>query len=146
MISFSRQIFVSLVRRGDVGFADDFDQRHAGAVEVDGSLFVRVGKAFVQALARVFFEVHAGNADLSYSSQFSVLSSQFLASGVRLRRRHLDISLFGQRLVVLRNLVALGQVGIEIILAGEDRCFVDAAVESHRGQRGELYRLAVQHW
>ncbi len=58
-----RQIFVGLVGRGDVGLADDFNQRHAGAVQIDRRLLVGIGKAFVQALARVFFEMHAGDAD-----------------------------------------------------------------------------------
>jgi len=53
--------------------------------------------------------------------------------------------MLGQRLVVLRNLVALGQVGIEVILARKDRCLIDAAIQRHRGQGGELDRLAVQH-
>ena len=80
MISFSRvKIFVGFVGRRDVGLADDFNQRNAGAVEVDGGLFVGVGKAFVQALASVFFQMHAGDANL-LSSQFSVLSSQFLSA------------------------------------------------------------------
>ena len=37
-----------------------------------------------------------------------------------------DVAVFGQRLVVLRNLVALGQVGIEIVLAREDGCLVES--------------------
>ena len=67
-----------------------------------------VGKAVVQALAGVFFQVHAGDAD---------------ALGA-VRSLDVDVAVFGQRLVVLRDLVALGQVGIEVILAGEDRRLV----------------------
>ena len=59
----ARQVFVGFVGRSDVGLADDFNQRHAGAVEVDGSLFGGVGKAFVQALAGVFFQMDARDAD-----------------------------------------------------------------------------------
>ena len=51
----------------------------------------------------------------------------------------------GQRLVVLRDLVALGQVGIEIILACKNRSLVDAALQRHRRQRGELHDLLVEH-
>ena len=59
----ARQIFVGLVGRGDVGLADDLDQGNAGAVEVDGGFLVGIGEALVQALAGVFFEVDAGDAD-----------------------------------------------------------------------------------
>ncbi len=123
------EVFVSFVGRSDVRLADDFDQRHAAAIQIDGRSFRGVGEAFVQALARVFFQVQAGDADL-------------LRAAVDL---DLDGAMLGQRLVVLRNLVALGQVGIEIILAGKDRSFVDAAVQRHGRQRGELHCLAVQH-
>ena len=63
------QVFVGFVGRGEVGLADDFDQRDAGAVEIDGGGFARasepseVAEAFVQAFAGVFFEVNAGDAD-----------------------------------------------------------------------------------
>ena len=61
--------------------------------------------------------------------------------------RSLDFNeaVLGQRLVVLRNLVALGQVGIEVILAGKDRSLVDAAVQRHGREHRELHRFAVQH-
>src|ERR1043166_6769093 len=57
-----------------------------------------------------------------------------------------DESVFGERLVILRKLVALGGVGIEIIFSSEDRSFVDSAVQRHGSLRGELYCLLVQHW
>ncbi len=98
------QIFVGFVGRGDVGLADDFDQGDTGAVEIDGRFLVGVGEAFVQALAGVFFEVDAGDAD-------------FLLAALG---GNLDETELGEGLVVLRDLVSLGQVGIEVILAGED--------------------------
>ena len=51
-----------------------------------------------------------------------------------------DVAMLGQRLVVLRNLVALGQVGIEVVLAGEDRSLVGSAVQRRRRQHGKLHR------
>ena len=56
-----------------------------------------------------------------------------------------DPAVLGQRLVELRNLVALGQVGIEIILAREDRPLAHLAVERQRSQRGKFDGLCVQH-
>ena len=64
-----------------------------------------VGQAVVQALARVLFHVQARDAD---------------ALGP-VRALDLNVAVLGDRLVVLRNLVALGQVGIEVVLAREDR-------------------------
>ena len=58
---------------------------------------------------------------------------------------HVDPAVLGQRLVELRNLVALGQVGIEIILAGEDGALAHLAVDGQRSQRGKLDGLRVQH-
>ena len=52
--------------------------------------------------------------------------------------------MLSERLVVLRNLVSLGQIGIEIILAGKDRSFVDPAIQSHGGEHREFDSLAIQ--
>ena len=54
----------------------------------------------------------------------------------------LDVAVLGDGLVVLRNLVALGQVGIEVVLAREDGRLVDAAVQRQRREHGELHGLA----
>ncbi len=53
--------------------------------------------------------------------------------------------MLGDRLVVLRNLVALGKIGIEVVLAREDRVLAHLAIQRHRGQHRELHCLAVQH-
>ena len=50
-----------------------------------------------------------------------------------------------QRLVVLRNLVALGQVRIKIIFPRKNRSLVDAAIQRHRRQRSELHSFLIQH-
>ncbi len=84
----------------------------------------------MQALARVLFHVQPGDAD-----------SFCLA----IRSGHVDPSVLGDRLVVLRDLVALGQVGIKIILPGKNRPLAHLAVDGQRGQRGELDGLRVEH-
>ncbi len=53
--------------------------------------------------------------------------------------------MLGDGLVELRNLVALGQVGIEIIFAREDGALAHRAVQRQRGQRGKLDGLGVEH-
>ena len=53
-----------------------------------------------------------------------------------------DVAVLGERLIELRDLVALRQVGIEVVLAGEDRALAHLAVQGSRGQHGKLDRLA----
>ncbi len=61
------------------------------------------------------------------------------------RGRHVNPAVLGQGLVELRNLVALGQVGIEVVLARKDGALAHLAVDGQRGQRGELDGLGVEH-
>ena len=60
-------------------------------------------------------------------------------------RRDLDVARGGQRLLVLRDLVALGQVGIEVVLAREDRGLLDRAARGQGGAHGEVtaWRLST---
>src|SRR5207244_6355082 len=88
------QVFVGFVGRGDVRFADNFDQRHSTPVQVDGRGVGRTGKALVQALARILFEMNPSDADL-------------LCRAVGL---DFNGAVLGQGLVVLRNLITLGQI------------------------------------
>ena len=118
----AREVFVGLVGRAHVGLADDFDQRRAAAVEVDVGARGGVGEAVVEAFAGVLFHVEAGDADA------------FCAVAVGI----VDVAVLGERLVVLRDLVALGQVGVEVVFAGEDGAFADLAVE---GQRRPAWRI-----
>jgi hypothetical protein len=58
--------------------------------------------------------------------------------------RNLNETELRERFVILRNLVALGQIGVKVILAREDRSLTDAAVQRHGSQDGKLDRLTVQ--
>jgi hypothetical protein len=49
-----------------------------------------------------------------------------------------------QRLLVLRNLITLGQIGIEIVLSSENRRLVDVAVQSQPGTNGQIDRRSIQ--
>jgi hypothetical protein len=57
----------------------------------------------------------------------------------------LQVAVFAERQLVLADLVALGQVGIGVILARKDRQFVDRAVERQPGLDRRLDRGAVDH-
>ena len=120
---------VRLFGRSQIGLADDLDQRHAGAVEVDVRLAVGIREAFVQQLAGVLLHMDAGDADApGLSPRFDV-----------------EVAADRQRPVVHRDLVPLRQVGIEIILAREDRQRLDIAAESQGGAQGELPRPPVEN-
>ena len=82
-------------------------------------------------LAGVLFEVKAGDAD-------ALLVSPAVGAD-------LDEAVLGQRLVELADLVALGEIGIEVVFAGEDGGVVDPEVERLRGLDGEFDGLAVEH-
>ena len=60
------------------------------------------------------------------------------------RRRGLDRPRARQRPLVLRDLIALGQVRIEVVLAREDRRLVDPATERERGADREVDRGAIE--
>ena len=51
--------------------------------------------------------------------------------------------MFRKRLVVLRNLVSLGQVRVEVILASEARKGIDAAVQRNGCANGKFNSLAA---
>ena len=126
----SREVLEGLVRRADVGVGDDFGQGRAAAVQIEISVRGGVIEAFVEALAGILFHVQACDADAFCAA---------IAGG------HVDPAVLGQGLVKLRNLIALGQVGIEVVLAGEDGTLAHLAVDGQRGQRGKLDGLFVEH-
>ena len=60
-------------------------------------------------------------------------------------RRQGDAAAERERLLVLRDLVALRQVGIEVILAREDRTLLHVAAERDRRGHREIDRPAIEH-
>ena len=56
-----------------------------------------------------------------------------------------SVSVFGERLIVLRDLVALREVRIKIIFARETRERVDSAMQRQRCANGQFHRLAAEH-
>ena len=84
----------------------------------------------MQALAGVLLHVQSSDADPLRLSR---------------GRRHIDPAVLCDGLVELRDLVALGQVGIEVVLAREDGALAHLAVDGQGGQRGVLDGLGVEH-
>ena len=120
----SRSHSRGLLGRAHVGLGDDLDQRRAAAVEVDDR---RVGavdapaRADVDELGRVLLEVHAVDAHVAQPPAAA------------------------QGLVVLADLVALRQVGIEVVLAVEDRPRRELAAQRQPDHQAVVDRLGVGH-
>src|SRR5690606_13164974 len=119
-------IFGRLLGAADVRAGDDLHQRDAGTVEVDEAA-CRV--EIMDLLARILFEMDAldphapGDAGL-----------------------HVDehLALADDRVVELADLVALRQVGVEVVLAIETREAVDLRLEAEAGTYRLLDAEAVQ--
>jgi hypothetical protein len=105
--------------------AHDLDQGRAGAIEIDDGVAAQA----VQVLARVFLHVHAHDAD-------------------RVRRAGLadvERAAGAERRVVLADLVALGKIGVEVILASKDALCLHRTPEREPDTHGHANGLTVQH-
>ena len=124
-----RQVGRGLFGRADVRLAHDLDERDAAAVPVDERhrrRHVVVGRV-VEELARVLLQVDAHEAD-----------------GLRPRGRvDLDRPAGRDRAVELADLVALGQIRVEVVLAGEARVAVDLPSDRGRELHRKRHRAAV---
>ena len=93
--------------RGDVGFGDDLHEGRAAAVEVhegaDRAVHAARG-ADVDVLGGVLFQVKARDAD----------------ADLAFRGRNVKVTPRADRLVELGDLVPLREVGVEVVLPGED--------------------------
>src|SRR5690606_17797261 len=98
----------------------DLDQWRTCAVEVDR----RVAAATVQILAGILFHVDAGDAGaLDFAAQLE-----------------LQTTALGEGLLELADLVALGQIRIEVVLAREDALLTDLQAKGERGARRQTQR------
>ncbi len=122
-------VLTCLIGVADVGLGDDLDERDTRAVEIDERVVAAMDAATrapeVRRLAGVFLEVCAFDADLHVTRQHEVSV-------------HID------RLVVLRDLVRLRQVGIEVVLAVE-RARLHRAIERQSETDRKFDCASVQH-
>ena len=120
-------IGLGLLRRAQIGLRHDLHQRHARAVEIDiGILRMLV----VQALARVLLQMQPLDAD------GDALAAQQIDD---------DLALADDRALVLADLIALRQVGIEIVLPVEDRSEIDLGLQPEPGADGLGDAVFVDH-
>ena len=111
MVRSLRDVSLRFLRRADVGLGDDLHQPHAGAVQIHVGV-VRV--LVVEALAGVLLKMQALDANLE---------------GVVLEIDD-DDAFADDGVLVLRNLIALRQIGIEIVLPVEHRMMIDLRLEA----------------
>ncbi|MNQ95074.1 hypothetical protein D3C85_1106170 [compost metagenome] len=111
-----------------VRLGNDFQQRCAGTVQVDAG---GAAEFFVQALAGVFFQVRTGDA---HALDRAVLQGD------------IQVALADDRQFHLADLVALGQVGVEVVLAGEHVVLADFGVNRQAEHHRHAHRFLVQHW
>ena len=116
----------------NVRFRDALHQRDAGAVEVDERMRAAaetpVGGAGVDRLPRILFEVDARQPNLALRP---------------VRQPKLDHSTERERRLVLRDLIVLGHVRIEVVLAIELRKRRDVRVEGEPGLDDSLDRETI---
>ena len=120
------QVLRRLGARAEVGGTDDLHERRARAVEIDD----RVAVHAVHVLARVLLHVRAVDADHPRGLT---------------RDADVELALGAERQVVLADLVALGEVGIEVVLAGEDAPLLNRAAERKPDAHRHPHGLLVEH-
>jgi hypothetical protein len=116
-----------LLGRTHVRLGDDFQQRRAGTVQVDAGPTVKI---LVQRLAGVFLQMGAGDADHLAGAVVQVDG---------------QLAFLDHRQFVLADLVALRQVGIKVILAGEHRAARDFGADGQPEHGRHAHRILVQH-
>ena len=121
-----RHVGLRLLGRAHVGLRDDLHQRDAGAVEIDVGI-IRV--LVVDRLAGVLLQMQALDADLHR-----------LAVDV-----DLDLALADDRAACTGDLIALRQIGIEVVLAVEDALQVDLRLEAEAGAHRLRDAFRVDH-
>ena len=116
-----------LLGAAHLGFRHHLQQGGAGAIQIDAG---RPGVGIVNGFARVFLEVRARDVDHAFAA---------------VRQANRQTAARDDRQLVLADLVALGQVGIEVILAREHRAWRNLRVEGEAKPDGHVHRGPIEH-
>ena len=116
------EVGIGLLGRAHVRFGDDFAEGRATAIVVDVRLGGGLRETFVEIFRCVFFQVKPRDAN------------PFLGAA----NFDFQPATGSEGQFVLRDLVALGQIGVEIVFSGEARMFVDRAIQGERGTHGHF--------
>jgi hypothetical protein len=115
-----------LPRAAQLGLRDDLEQRRACAVQVDARHALKI---LMQGFPRVFLEVRSRQPHHLF---FPV-------------HEEADLAALHDGQLVLADLVALRQVGIEVVLAREDGAAIDASLHGEAETDGVLHCGAVHY-
>src|SRR5207249_4667041 len=121
------QIGCRLIRRAHVRLRNDLHERDSGPIEVDIGL-ARV--LIMQALPGILLQVKARNAHGAGSSIWKIDENGAAAD---------------DRLLVLRDLVTRGQIGVEIVFAIEYGTAIDAGIQAEPRPYGLLDAETIDH-
>ncbi len=129
-------VFRRLPAGAQIGLAHDLSQGHSGAVVNDQGVGAAPQAiiAGVHELAGVFLHMQPLDADRLEVSVLALLG-----------HLHLNPAVLGDRLVVLGDLVVLGQIGIEVLFAVELAVLGHLQVESQGRLHRILQHLFIQH-
>src|SRR5471032_567118 len=111
-----------------VRLGNDLQQRRARTVQVNAGGTVEL---FVQAFTGVFFQVRTGHAD---TFDRAVVHGDVQVAFADDRQFH------------LADLVALGQVRVEIVFTGEHVVLADLGIDCQAEHHRHAHRFLVQHW
>ena len=115
-----------LLRAGQIGFSDNFQQRCTGTIQIDTAHTMEI---FMQRFTGVFFQMRAGQMHRFFN----------IAHHDRQR------ATLHHRQFVLADLVALRQIRIEIILARKNRPRTDGSADRKTKTNGTLNGPAIQY-
>ena len=119
--------------RAQVGLRDDLEERDARTVEVHVGAAAARHRSVVDRLPRIFLHVDPSDPDALGEAPAAGLLAVDLDPAIRRKR-----------LLVLGDLVALGKVGIEVVLPCKDRARMHRTVHGERGPHPEFHSARVQ--
>ena len=121
------QVGSCLFGASEIGFGDDFHQTNAGAVQIDQGL---PGIPVVHGLARVLFQVQTFDPHFPDAPVLHIQDDGPLADDGALE---------------LTDLIALGQIGVEIVLAFRNGGRVDPGLQAQSGTNRLFDAILVHH-
>ena len=104
-----------LFRRTEIRFGHNFHQADPCPVQINKS-FLRI--KIMNGFAGILLNMHPLNADILGRSVFQI---------------NCNLSLADNRILELRNLIPLRQIGIKIVFAGKSRIFVNHRIQPQTG-------------
>jgi len=116
-----------LLGRAHIGFRDDLQERRTRSIQIDAG---RVRESFMERFAGVLLEVRTSDADGLHGAVVE---------------HDADRAPADHRMLVLADLVAFRQIGVEIILARENRPGRDGRPDREPELDGHGERRLVEH-